>query len=193
MQHSNIVGGSTAKRVMACPASVGLAAKMPPQPASSYANEGTLLHEAAATLLGAGPSLVVITAGTEGSWIHARDRRSFHQPAYLMPTVVDTNSQYDTSTTGSTTDYYLKTANVKTADNGNGTYTNPLFYDEFSDPDVFRVGDDFYLTGTTMHSSASSAARCRSRSPRWPSRSWSPRSSPRRSSSSSRSARRSAA
>jgi len=38
-----------------------------------------------------------------------------------------------------------------TADNGNGTYTNPLFYDEFSDPDVIRVGDDFYLTGTTMH------------------------------------------
>ena len=37
------------------------------------------------------------------------------------------------------------------ADNGNGTYTNPLFYDEFSDPDVIRVGDDFYLTGTTMH------------------------------------------
>jgi beta-xylosidase len=38
-----------------------------------------------------------------------------------------------------------------TADNGNGTYTNPLFYDEFSDPDLIRVGDDFYLTGTTMH------------------------------------------
>ena len=39
-----------------------------------------------------------------------------------------------------------------TADNGNGTYTNPLFYDEFSDPDILRVGDDYYLTGTTMHS-----------------------------------------
>ena len=39
-----------------------------------------------------------------------------------------------------------------TADNGNGTYTNPLFYDEFSDPDILRVGDDFYLAGTTMHS-----------------------------------------
>jgi beta-xylosidase len=38
-----------------------------------------------------------------------------------------------------------------TADNGNGTYTNPLFFDEFSDPDMIRVGDDFYLTGTTMH------------------------------------------
>ena len=39
-----------------------------------------------------------------------------------------------------------------TADNGNGTYTNPLFYDEFSDPDILRVGDDYYLAGTTMHS-----------------------------------------
>ena len=38
-----------------------------------------------------------------------------------------------------------------TADNGNGTFTNPLFYDEFSDPDVIRVGDDYYLAGTTMH------------------------------------------
>jgi beta-xylosidase len=38
-----------------------------------------------------------------------------------------------------------------TADNGNGTFTNPLFFDEFSDPDLIRVGEDFYLTGTTMH------------------------------------------
>lgn len=38
-----------------------------------------------------------------------------------------------------------------TADQGDGTFTNPLFYDEFSDPDLIRVGDDFYLTGTTMH------------------------------------------
>jgi xylan 1,4-beta-xylosidase len=42
-------------------------------------------------------------------------------------------------------------AQTWTADNGNGTFTNPLFYDEFSDPDLIRVGDDFYLTGTTMH------------------------------------------
>ena len=39
-----------------------------------------------------------------------------------------------------------------TPDNGNGTFTNPLFYEEFSDPDLIRVGEDFYLTGTTMHS-----------------------------------------
>lgn len=37
------------------------------------------------------------------------------------------------------------------ADNGNGTYTNPLMYDEFSDPDIIRVGDDYYMAGTTMH------------------------------------------
>jgi len=38
-----------------------------------------------------------------------------------------------------------------TADNGNGTYSNPLFYEEFEDPDIIRVGEDYYLAGTTMH------------------------------------------
>lgn len=38
-----------------------------------------------------------------------------------------------------------------TADNGNGTYSNPLFHEEFEDPDIIRVGDDYYLAGTTMH------------------------------------------
>lgn len=48
----------------------------------------------------------------------------------------------------------LLCANAATwyADNGNGTFSNPLFFDEFSDPDLIRVGDDYYLTGTTMHS-----------------------------------------
>ena len=45
MQHSNIVGGSTAKRVINCPGSVALVQKMPPKPSSSYADEGTLLHD----------------------------------------------------------------------------------------------------------------------------------------------------
>jgi len=42
-------------------------------------------------------------------------------------------------------------AQTWTADNGNGTYSNPLFYEEFEDPDVIRVGEDYYLAGTTMH------------------------------------------
>ena len=51
MQHSNIVGGSTAKRVINCPGSVALVQKMPPQPSSKYADEGTLLHDTIADVL----------------------------------------------------------------------------------------------------------------------------------------------
>lgn len=52
MQHSKIVGGSTAKRVINCPGSVALVAEMPPQPTSSYAEEGTLLHDEISRFLG---------------------------------------------------------------------------------------------------------------------------------------------
>jgi len=46
---------------------------------------------------------------------------------------------------------HFASAQTWTADNGNGTYSNPLFYDEFADPDIVRVGSDFYLTGSSMH------------------------------------------
>ena len=51
MQHSKIVGGSTAKRVIACPGSVALVDTVPPKPSSSYADEGTLLHDTIASIL----------------------------------------------------------------------------------------------------------------------------------------------
>jgi hypothetical protein len=51
MKHSNIVGGSTAERVINCPGSVALVAKMPPKPSSTFADEGTLLHDCIADLL----------------------------------------------------------------------------------------------------------------------------------------------
>ena len=51
MQHSNIVGGSTAKRVIMCPGSVKLVQKMPPQPSSKYADEGTMLHDVISRIL----------------------------------------------------------------------------------------------------------------------------------------------
>jgi hypothetical protein len=50
-QHSSIVGGSTAKRVMACPGSVKLVQQLPPKPSSKYADEGTLLHNVIAEIL----------------------------------------------------------------------------------------------------------------------------------------------
>jgi hypothetical protein len=51
MNHSNIVGGSTAKRVINCPGSVALVQKMPPQPSNKYADEGTLLHNVIADIV----------------------------------------------------------------------------------------------------------------------------------------------
>jgi len=57
--------------------------------AEKYTHE-TDIHRSAEMLLENGPSLVVITDGIRGSWIHAREGQAFHQPAYLVPQVVDT-------------------------------------------------------------------------------------------------------
>lgn len=38
-----------------------------------------------------------------------------------------------------------------TSDNGDGTYTNPLIFADFPDPDVIRVNDVYYMVSTTMH------------------------------------------
>jgi beta-xylosidase len=35
-------------------------------------------------------------------------------------------------------------------DNGDGTYTNPVIFADYSDPDVIRVGDDFYMTSSSF-------------------------------------------
>lgn len=48
------------------------------------------MQAAAHRLLEIGPRLVVITDGVRGSWVQPRGGASFHQPAYLMPRVVDT-------------------------------------------------------------------------------------------------------
>jgi beta-xylosidase len=37
-------------------------------------------------------------------------------------------------------------------DNGDGTYKNPVIYADYSDPDVIRVGDDFYMTSSSFGS-----------------------------------------
>jgi hypothetical protein len=53
-QHSNIVGGSTARRVINCPGSVALVQQVPSKPSSIYADEGTLLHHVIAAVLETG-------------------------------------------------------------------------------------------------------------------------------------------
>ena len=40
---------------------------------------------------------------------------------------------------------------VWVADNGDGTYTNPILYADYSDPDVVRVGDDYFMTASSFN------------------------------------------
>ena len=42
-------------------------------------------------------------------------------------------------------------SHVWVADNGDGTYKNPILFADYSDPDVIRVGDDFYLTASSFN------------------------------------------
>ena len=50
-EHSDVVGGSTAARRIGCPRSYALEKLVPPDPGSSYAREGTALHEMMAIIL----------------------------------------------------------------------------------------------------------------------------------------------
>lgn len=51
--------------------------------------------EAALKIMEAGPELVVITAGTAGSWVYVQDGAAFHQPAYVIKDVIDTTGAGD--------------------------------------------------------------------------------------------------
>ncbi len=46
-----------------------------------------------------------------------------------------------------------KTTDVWVADNGDGTYKNPILYLDYSDPDAIRVGDDYYLVASSFNCS----------------------------------------
>jgi len=46
-------------------------------------------------------------------------------------------------------DHYV--SDVWIADNGDGTYKNPILYADYSDPDVVRVGDDYYMTASSFN------------------------------------------
>ena len=39
---------------------------------------------------------------------------------------------------------------IYNADNGDGTYSNPILYSDLSDPDVIRVGSDYYMTASSF-------------------------------------------
>lgn len=42
-------------------------------------------------------------------------------------------------------------ADVWVPDRGDGTYQNPIIFADYSDPDVIRVGDDFFMTASSFN------------------------------------------
>lgn len=46
---------------------------------------------------------------------------------------------------------FAQAQQVWSPDNGDGTFTNPLMWGDWPDPDVIRVGDEFYMVSTSMH------------------------------------------
>ena len=40
---------------------------------------------------------------------------------------------------------------VWVSDQGDGTYINPILHADYSDPDVIRVGEDFYMTASSFN------------------------------------------
>ena len=48
-------------------------------------------------------------------------------------------------------DGQAEVSKVWVADNGDGTYKNPIIHADYSDPDVVRVGDDYYMTSSSFN------------------------------------------
>ena len=57
----------------------------------------------------------------------------------LLTTIVSLTAQAQTNL-----------SNVWVADNGDGTFKNPILNADYSDPDVLRVGDDYYLVASSF-------------------------------------------
>lgn len=55
------------------------------------------------------------------------------------------------STTGVAQEQKAPVSEVWVADRGDGTYRNPILHADYSDPDVVRVGDDFYMTASSFN------------------------------------------
>ena len=59
--------------------------------------------------------------------------------------------QTPTQTTAGTNGNGNYVSKVWVADNGDGTFKNPILHADYSDPDVIRVGDDFYLVASSFN------------------------------------------
>lgn len=69
----------------------------------------------------------------------------------LLPALLLTGLTFQQSTAQQNGPGNNYVSDVWVADNGDGTYTNPILHADYSDPDVCRVGDDFYMTASSFN------------------------------------------
>lgn len=65
-------------------------------------------------------------------------------PVFLFAVIIQLSAMSQDTNTG----YFV--SKVWVADNGNGTYKNPILHADYSDPDAVHVGDDYYMTSSSF-------------------------------------------
>jgi len=80
---------------------------------------------------------------------HGRNRGNMHKLKLLpLPILILCNLITNAQTQAIQKKPYI--SKVWVADLGDGTYKNPIIAADYSDPDVIRVGDDFYMTASSF-------------------------------------------
>jgi beta-xylosidase len=65
----------------------------------------------------------------------------------MQTSILDSERHTDVKAANAAVEY----AHPWLPDQGDGTYCNPILYSDYSDPDVIRVGDDFYLVASSFN------------------------------------------
>ena len=82
--------------------------------------------------------------------------KAFRQDVELKPVIKDTamfkgkKSVFAALLASSALMSSAQVSNVWSPDLGNGEYKNPVINADYSDPDVVRVGDDYYMTASSF-------------------------------------------
>src|SRR6185295_2245063 len=76
---------------------------------------------------------------------------TFAQNGILLAVVICICSQVSAQTLSSPDAIEDAVSKVWVADNGDGTYKNPIIHADYSDPDVVRAGDDYYLVASSFN------------------------------------------
>jgi beta-xylosidase len=71
--------------------------------------------------------------------------------ALLLVVVVCLSARVAAQTSAQTSRSVEPVSKVWVADRGDGTYRNPIIHADYSDPDVIRVGEDFYMTASSFN------------------------------------------